>query len=458
MRRIVKSLCAVVLLFVFSNAQSQCAECPAGAVQITGSASINEQNNAANYCVFGTWSGTIVNIAGNSTVTICSSATWNVSSNVTLQQNVTINNYGTINGPNIVFKIQGQTKLNNLSSGTINVKDFENQDATFNNAGSLIAEDIYLHGPTSNSGTIVSTANCGGNASTSCGFFIGNKGQPFNNTGVVNAVDANLSDGVIGGSGTFNVTGTLTISNNGGMTNNIFNVNNLNLQASANYNSGNFMISGILNCNNANVNTDMCFVDGGSFGSTCSGASSPVIACQIVPVTVVDFDVKRVDDYLVFNWETQSEINVSHYEILVSRDEANSFDILSTVASTGEVFYQDKTKSVKGSVLYFKLKSVDLDGSEDFHPKIVTLRQDMLSSYTIMPNPTSRDQGLSIVFDDEQSVMLSIYNMAGQQISTQYFKDTRTIDVNLQEIEQSGLYIVKIFTPSSVYTEEIFVR
>jgi len=50
----------------------------------------------------------------------------------------------------------------NETSGVITVGDFENADALFDNQGSLTAEDIYLHGETTNSGSIISTSDCGG--------------------------------------------------------------------------------------------------------------------------------------------------------------------------------------------------------------------------------------------------------------------------------------------------------
>lgn len=451
-------LVAIIYISNFQFAISQCTECPSGATVVTGSASINEQNNTTDYCIMGTWTGTISNIANNSTVTLCPSATWELPGNLLLQQNVVIDNYGTItdNGAGNEIFIQGSVELNNKPSGTINVMDFENQDTDFNNEGILTAENIYLHGPSTNSGTINSTADCSGNANTSCGFFIGNKGTPFNNTGTLNVVDGNLGDQVIGGTGIINSTGTLEITNNGGQTDNVFNVNNLNLQASQTVSTGTFEISGVLNCNNANITTDMCLTPTGSLGFSCTGSTN-IMACSILPVTIVDFDVKTSGDKLLFTWEVMSEFNLSHYEIMSSTD-GQEYVMLTTLEANNDGFYQasyiDRVKSIK----YFKLKSVDLDGTQAYYSDVRRIDNRADDFYEIMPNPVSLNDNIRINFNDDQNALISIYSMDGQKIKSLHFQNQSSIDLPLQEIQKSGLYIIKILTENQVYTDEIYIR
>ncbi|MDA9773366.1 T9SS type A sorting domain-containing protein [Saprospiraceae bacterium] len=452
-------LYAILTFLLFSlpfTSFSQCTECPSGSTIITGSTNIMEQNNADDYCIMGTWTGTISQIANNSTVTFCPSAIWEMPGNLTLQQGIVITNYGTITDLDNGYKlfIQGQTDLINESSGSITVTDFENQDTEFTNHGSLIAENIYLHGPSTNTGTIESTADCSGSATTNCGFYIGQKSVDFNNTGTVTAVDVTIKDGVVGGSGTFISTGNLSIESNSSSTDNTFIVNNISFQASSNISGGNFQISGVLDCNNANITTDICF-EGSSASSDCQG--SPMIpACAVLPVELTHFSVKQVETNLIFNWETEMEINVSHFELEYSFDGID-FKNLTRIASKGDGVYQYLNENLEASISYFRLKSVDFDGHTDYSE----IRQIIKTSsidYSISPNPTRIDRGVEIRFSEKQDVMISLYNYSGQKISSKYYEGQKVVNFDTDKIQISGLYLLKISTNKAFYTEEIFIN
>lgn len=454
-----KILFTAISIFMYTLSFGQCAQCPSGSTSITGSTNINEQNNAVDYCVNGTWTGTVSNIGPNSTLTICPSATWEMPANVTFQQNFQFDNYGTItdNGNNFKLKIQGTTSLSNKLGGIIEIGSFENQDADFVNEGSLTAENIYLHGPSSNTGTITSRADCGGNATTSCGFFIGNKNQSFNNTGSIEAIDMTLQDGVIGGNGTFDITGTLIIQNNGASTDNNFYVNNLTLAASLNITNGNFVVSGDLDCNNANITASICLEDSGQEVSSCNTSTGSIPSCSAVPVIIADFKVQQLNEKLLFVWEAASEINLSHYEVLYSTNGID-YEILLESKAIKAQFYQENYEGLADGVFYFRLKSVDFDGKVQFHKTVKIVQDQSREEYLISPNPVSRDEIINIAFRQNQNVLVSIYNLNGEKVISQYYKERNSINLDLNNITESGLYIIRLSTQNGIYSDEIFIR
>jgi len=453
-----KYFIAFALVFSSLLLHSQCAECPVGSVVITGSTNITNQNMAADYCITGVWTGGITGIGNNSTITICPSASWEISADLLLQNGMVVTNYGTItdNGSGALFKIQGQTDLFNEVGGTINVEQFENQDTEFINAGTLIAADIYIHGPSENSGTIQSTAqDCAGLASTLCGFFIGNKNQSLINTGTVTAVDALLKDGIVG-NGMFIATGTLGVESNGGITENNFNVNNLFFQQSANMNTGIFVVNGDFDCNNANVSNVTC-LEGGTQSGACSNSSDPIVECSTLPVEIISFDIKQINEKLVHSWEVRSEVDVSHYELLHSSTGYN-FTKVAEIPAENASYYQYVMDAMKEKVSYFKLKSVDLDGSEQAFDKVRMVRNGDFYSVVISPNPATRDDVLSVKFDYRQDALIEIYNTMGEKITASFFKDRNNIDLNLDKIQVSGLYLIKVSTTSGSFTKEVFIN
>lgn len=456
-----KIIIALLSLFMFSNmAIAQCTECPAGAILITGSSNINEQNIPQDYCISGTWTGHITNIADNSSITICPSSNWDMPNSFTLQKNVDFINYGSIsdnsNGYNL--KIQGQASISNKPGASINVLGFENQDANFVNEGDITAENIYLHGISSNTGTMTSTASCGGNATSNCGFYLGNKSQPFNNSGTINTVDATLRDGIIG-SGIFNSTGTLKIENNSNETENQFFANTVVFQASANINLGSFEISGVLSCNNANVTADVCFTPTGSFGSSCSNSSDPIVQCSaLLPVHFVDFTVKEIEGTIVFNWEVESEINVEKYVLHYSLDGLH-FEEFASINANNDTYYQLENNSLANNKnLYFKIQNVDIDGENNYFDQIIFLERKIENAYQLSPNPAPKGEAFVIKFSNREDALISIFNINGQKLASRFFKDQDYIKFDLASIENSGLYIVKISTTYSNYTEEIFIE
>jgi len=438
---------------------AQCSQCPSGSTTISGSTDITDQNNVVDYCVMGIWTGTIQGIANGSTITICDNTEWQLSTDIILQKDIYIENFGNIIGTGSKLFIQGQTELFNSSTGAINVATFENQDTEFTNEGLLVAENIYLHGPSINSGLITSTADCGGAATIECGFYIGNKNAAFVNTGTVEAVDANLRDAVIGGpEGNFNVSGTLQIENNSATVDNSFIVNNLVLQPSSTLNTGSFQMFGILDCNNANVESDVvCFLGAGIMGSDCSNSSDPITQCSILPVEVLDFKA-NYDEKLIVTWEALTEVNVSHYEVQLSKD-GQSYSTIDNIKAKGDSYYQSTTNlSINNSIYYIRLKVVDNDGTIEYPADTRTINIDALDKISFSPNPVSNGKSLDIYIPNKREITtVSLYDLTGQLLKIRTYEGSDIVTFDIDGVEKSGMYVLKINTGSIVLTEELFI-
>lgn len=452
----------ILTIFLFSiytiSINAQCAECPAGAIEITGTDGITDQNNANDYCITGDWTGPFVGAGNGSTITICPMGTWNMQNNITIQNDLQISNFGTItdNGNDYKFLVNNQGDLTNETSGVITVGDFENADALFDNQGSLTAEDIYLHGETTNSGSIISTSDCGGVASQTCGFYLGDKQASFSNTGTIEAVDAEIREGIVGG-GTITVTGFANFLNNSAPTDNTFFLNDVSLQVSGTYDTGDFTISGTLDCNNANITSTFCFTDTGSTGSACSNNTVPIPQCVQLPVEVVSFTVKEANNRYVFNWEIAAEINVSHYELLYSLD-GRKYLPYGKIEADKSFYYQWEGEKIAGEIVYFKLKNVDIDGSFAIYDKAILIEPKSSIDFSVSPNPASKDGFLYIAFEREENVLISLHDMNGRNLVSKYYNDEKSITFDIRSIEKSGLYVLQVSTATKSYTEEIFIH
>ena len=451
-------LTSILFFFLIMNAYAQCSQCPAGSVQVTGSTSINNQNTAANYCVYGTWSGTINPVLANgSTITFCPTATWNMPANTTIQNNVTIKNYGSIvdGVNNYSLTIQSQANFYNQAGGVIDINFFENQEGDFFNYGQFTTKSMFLHGSVINVGSINITASCGGNASTSCGFYIGNKSIDLNNSGTITFVDGNINDGIIGG-GIINSTGKLIINNNGDNTLNTLNLHNLTLQNTNTLANGTFKINGNFSCNNVTNNASVCLQAGAT--QSCNVTGNPVTVCAApLPVKLVSFDKMIVNQQLLFQWESESEINFSHYNLQQSTDGQN-FETIETIKALGIAgFYQSSYLSQREGLTYYRLQGIDFDGQTEYFKILTHIKKQDEKGLVLYPSPATQGNQLNIILPESEGYIISIYDMNGMKIHMQLLDEIENVSIPLTDKYRNGEYILEAVNANAVYRKKFTI-
>jgi hypothetical protein len=124
-----------------------------------------------------------------------------------------------------------------------------------------------------------------------------------------------------------------------------------------------------------------------------------------LPVTLASFEAKRQDNNAQLIWETASEENSKGYEVQVSTD-SHTFRALSFVPSQGAAgtstgrrsYSYFDTENGKAGVRYYRLRQVDLDGTETFFgPKAVSFsKAGSLVALAVAPNPFASDLTLTV--------------------------------------------------------------
>jgi len=469
----------LTLLFIltfwgFQISYSQTCPCPGSSILLSGAnpPSGIDQNAANDFCISGTYTGQLPNTAGGSVLTIC--GTWEPSSNVTVQVNngFTIYNEGTIDAGANDFVINGnQTLL--VNNGTFTSTGlFELADSQLENAGDITAGTVYLHGIAENqaTGSIVSTDVCGGTASPSCGLYIGDKFGAFVNDGVMEGEDI-FSRVAIAGSGSVTANNTLTLRGdyNATTTDNTFSAPVITLVESNNTLSGTFYTDEF-NCENNTFGASVCTLDGseqqdidddGVAGTDCNGNSTNNSDCIIglVPVKLVSFDLNERNDHLVFTWESAEEVNFSHFEL---QEGSDIFDFASIEEIDGKgrnSLYQSSSVKRKSGTKYYRLKMIDVDGTEEYSEKILTSTlRSTLDEISIYPNPTTVTDVLTIKNLGENSSLISLYDLNGRRLLHRVSKNTNNLQIDLTEFDiNEGAYIIEVINGTAVYTEKLIL-
>ena len=172
-----------------------------------------------------------------------------------------------------------------------------------------------------------------------------------------------------------------------------------------------------------------------------------------LPVKLTAFNASLVKEKVNLKWETASEINVSHFELERSTDGVN-FSQAAMVFSYGAADtkanynYSDNVASFQVPVVYYRLRSVDIDGkSELSETRIIRLAKDQANSISLLtyPNPVMNELRVTVPnnWQNKQTVF-ELFNANGQIASRKATTgNNQTETINTSNLAP-GFYIVRV--------------
>jgi autotransporter-associated beta strand protein len=197
---------------------------------------------------------------------------------------------------------------------------------------------------------------------------------------------------------------------------------------------------------------------------------SPYAACQLstgeivpsnvdLPVTLISFTGKKVNNTTKLNWITANEINSNYFEILRSSDGIN-FESIGKVSAAGNTvsystYVFTDNAPLKG-INYYKLAQYDFDGAYTTSSIIVISNngEATFQLNALYPNPAS--ESVSITFESEEagSYSISIYDELGKKLAMVMMEgvigeNKFNLPVNSYS---NGKYFVRIVNPKQEST------
>jgi hypothetical protein len=177
-----------------------------------------------------------------------------------------------------------------------------------------------------------------------------------------------------------------------------------------------------------------------------------------LPVKLTTFNGKLVNADAILNWNTASEINANSFIVERSIDGVN-FEGLGKVKAAGNSSslksykYADANALAlvnKFSVVYYRLKMVDNDGSFEYSKTIeVKTDADTKESVKVNPNPFTNELTVSIETLVDSKATLEVVDINGRVTLTQNVNVTKgTSAINVDGIEKlkQGVYFVRVST------------
>jgi photosystem II stability/assembly factor-like uncharacterized protein len=153
-----------------------------------------------------------------------------------------------------------------------------------------------------------------------------------------------------------------------------------------------------------------------------SGGFYKLDSPYFVPVELISFTAKVVDNKALLEWSTASEINNQGFDVEMSYDN-QSFEKIAFIPGFGTSSEQhsyshtvDKLLSEKN---YFRLRQVDFDGTFEYSP-VVEVDGLLPSEFYLAqnhPNPFNPATSIQFSLPVEASVKIQLFNMLGEKVT-----------------------------------------
>jgi predicted outer membrane repeat protein len=179
-----------------------------------------------------------------------------------------------------------------------------------------------------------------------------------------------------------------------------------------------------------------------------SGFSSFFITTQSnpLPVTLVDFTAKSVEQNVELTWHTTSEVDASHFEIEKSGN-GKTWETLGTVdahgAAAGNYAYTDASRLY--NINYYRLKMVDMDGSYSYSRMVSVHNRDNARQMqvSIYPNPVSAGI-LTVSTSQAGTPVVTVYDLLGRKVKVPILKNIEgELGLDVSRLS-AGIYIISV--------------
>jgi hypothetical protein len=187
---------------------------------------------------------------------------------------------------------------------------------------------------------------------------------------------------------------------------------------------------------------------------------------QLVPLpsTGLSLSGSLVNNNVVLNWKTLSELNTNNFEVERSTDGVN-FSSLAVKPAAGysvsERSYGYTDDNMNVNVYYYRIRLNDLDGKYSYSNVIAIRKNGGIKGIRLYPNPVVSN--LNVEFSGAKGTyVVSLFSQSGQEVITQRTEigsDFQTISIAKGSLP-AGTYFLKIRNISSgdIYSDKVVLQ
>jgi len=182
-----------------------------------------------------------------------------------------------------------------------------------------------------------------------------------------------------------------------------------------------------------------------------------------LPLSLVSFTAQLNNETVNLSWVSALQINTSHFVVQRSVDGVNYDDdaIVFTTENgsvTTDYQYADNIDEIKTSLIYYRLKIVDLDGKYQYSSiALVKLGNDQLQTAVVVyPNPVVDQLMITIpnVWQNK-TIVYSVYNSNGSLMKKRIEENAGQTEILSIADLPSGLYLVNVMNGKQTSAQKL---
>jgi hypothetical protein len=179
-----------------------------------------------------------------------------------------------------------------------------------------------------------------------------------------------------------------------------------------------------------------------------------------LPVELMQFAAKAVNQQVQLTWTTASEKNNNRFEVERSLD-GQSFTQLGTQLGQGtssaahRYAFTDANVRQYSGLLYYRLRQVDEDGTATYSPVRTVVLEAGAAKFTISPNPATGSVTLDLTSLPAGQYHVSFHDVSGRSVGAeQVIGGGQTTTVNVASFP-AGVYILTVQGQQQVQTQRL---
>jgi len=186
-----------------------------------------------------------------------------------------------------------------------------------------------------------------------------------------------------------------------------------------------------------------------------------------VPVELTSFSAEFVEYQVNLNWTTASELNNLGFEVerKTVNEEWRTIGFVNGKGNSTEIndySFTDDLYEVNSSILYYRLKQIDFNGSFEYS-NIIEVEVNVVSNFSLSqnyPNPFNPATTIRYEIPERRFVTIKVYDVLGNEVSTLVDEEKASgsyeIKIDGNELT-SGIYFYQLKAGSFVETKKMIL-
>jgi hypothetical protein len=196
--------------------------------------------------------------------------------------------------------------------------------------------------------------------------------------------------------------------------------------------------------------------------SFIGGQGNPALCAMVLPMEVTALKGVLKEDAVLLTWATLTELNGKNFVVEYSTD-GIAFTAAGEVAAKGNsnvrVEYSYLFPKITGSTLYFRLKTVDIDGDAAY-TNMVLVKTGTAQAITasVYPNPFTEKVEVALTAAGTTEVAIKLFDMNGRMVKSQLYNgqsgNNKFVLTGLSGLKP-GLYVLQVSAGEEKWMQKV---